>query len=256
MTLPTCDSVATFMALIVARNLENPMIELYTCSTPNGWKASIALEEMAIPYTVHYIDIMAGDQKNPEFLSLNPNGRIPVIVDADEQLTLFESGAIMIHLAEKCGRFLPSDTRGRAEVIQWLMFQMSGIGPMMGQANIFSRYFPEKIPTVIDRFQGEVRRLFGVLDGHLAEHEYLAGDYSIADMANWAWVRIHFWAGIPVDDFPHLIRWLDIIGARPGVQAGVKDDSGTFELLTGQAGDPEETAKAAFKLVETGHKKH
>jgi glutathione S-transferase/GST-like protein len=240
------------------------MIELYTCSTPNGWKASIileeiaALEEIAIPYTVHYVDIMAGDQKKPEFLRLNPNGRIPVIVDTgdgtDEPLTLFESGAIMIYLAEKCGRFLPSDPRGRAEVMQWLMFQMSGIGPMMGQANIFSRYFPEKIPVVIDRFQGEVGRLFGVLDGQLAEHEYLAGDYSIADMANWAWVRIHFWAGVPVDDFPHLKRWLNVIGARPAVQAGVKDDSGNFELLTGQAGDVEALANAAFDLVETGHK--
>ncbi len=234
------------------------MIELYTCSTPNGWKASIALEEMAIPYTVHYIDIMAGDQKQAAFLALNPNGRIPVIVDTgdgtDEPLTLFESGAIMIYLAEKCGRFLPSDPRGRAEVMQWLMFQMSGIGPMMGQANIFSRYFPEKIPTVIDRFQGEVRRLFGVLDGHLAENEYLVGDYSIADMANWAWVRIHFWAGVPVDDFPHLKRWLDVIGERPAVRAGVKDDSGNFELLTGQAGDVEALASAAFDLVEMGHK--
>ena len=134
------------------------------------------------------------------------------------------------------------------------MFQMSGIGPMMGQANIFSRYFTEKIPLVIDRFQGEVRRLFGVLDGHLAEHEYLGGDYSIADMANWAWVSTHFWAGVPVDDFPNLKRWLDVIGMRPAVQAGVKDDSGNFELLTGQAGDAQALASAAFDLVETGHK--
>ena len=232
------------------------MIELYTASTPNGWKASIALEEMAIPYTVHPVDIMTGEQKLPDFLRLNPNGRIPVIVDTDEDITLFESGAIMIHLAEKCGRFLPSDVRGRARVMQWLMFQMSGIGPMMGQANVFSRYFPEKIPTVIDRYQGEVRRLFAVLDGHLAENEYLAGEYSIADMANWAWVRIYFWAGVPVDEFDNLRRWLDAIEARPAVQAGVSvPDREFFELLTGQAGDPEEMAKAAFDLVETGQKR-
>jgi GSH-dependent disulfide-bond oxidoreductase len=231
------------------------MIELYTWSTPNGWKASIALEEMAIPYTVHPVDIMAGAQKQPEYLRLNPNGRIPAIVDTDEDITLFESGAIMIYLAEKTGRFLPQDRRGRAEVLQWLMFQMSGIGPMMGQANIFSRYFPERMPVVIDRFQGEVRRLFGVLEGRLSSHEYLAGEYSIADMANWAWVRIHFWAGVPVDDFPNLKRWLDAIGTRPAIQAGVSVvDKADFELYSGgRTGDPEQAAKNAFKLVETGN---
>lgn len=230
------------------------MIDLYTWSTPNGWKASIALEEMALPYTVHPVDILAGDQKQADFLRLNPNGRIPVIVDRDENITLFESGAIMIYLAETSGRFLAHDKRTRAQVIQWLMFQMGGVGPMMGQANIFSRYFPQKIPAAIERFQGEVRRLFSVLDGHLAESEYLAGDYSIADMANWSWVRIHFWAGVPVDDFPHLSRWLDVIEQRPAVHAGVSvPDRANYDLLTGQGGDPEDAAKDAFALVETGN---
>lgn len=229
------------------------MIELYTWPTPNGWKASIALEEMCIPYTTHPVDIMSGAQKEPEFLRLNPNGRVPAIVDTDENVTLFESGAIMIYLAEKNDLFMPKDVRGRAEVIQWVMFQMSGIGPMMGQANIFSRYFPEKIPAAIERYQSEVHRLFSVLETQLSRHEFLAGDYSIADMANWAWVRIYFWSGVPVDDFPNLQRWLDVIEQRPGVQAGVNlIDRANYDLLTGQSGDPEQVAKEAYDLVTTG----
>ena len=228
------------------------MIELYTWPTPNGWKVHIALEEMGLAFNTHAIDIMSGIQKEAEFLKLNPNGRIPAIVDTDDDLTLFESGAIMIHLAEKSGLFLPSDVRGRAEVIQWVMFQMSAIGPMMGQANIFSRYFPEKIPVVIDRFQGEVLRLFSVLEGQLGENEYLAGDYSIADMANWSWVCINFWSGIPIDEFPNINRWLDAIEERPAVQAGVNlIDRANYDLLTGAGGDPEEVAKEAVQLVET-----
>ena len=228
------------------------MIELHTWPTPNGWKVHIALEEMAIPYNVHAVDIMTNIQKEAEFLSLNPNGRIPVIVDTDEDVTIFESGAIMIHLAEKSGQFLPGDVRGRANVMQWLMFQMSGIGPMMGQANIFSRYFPEKIPAAIDRYQGEVNRLFSVLDKQLADNEFLAGDYSIADMANWSWVCIHFWSGTPVAEFEHLQRWLAAIEQRPATQAGVNVISReNYDLLTGQSGDPEQVAKDAFDLVET-----
>jgi glutathione S-transferase len=231
------------------------MIELYTWPTPNGWKATITLEELSLPYTVHPVDIMAGEQKRPEFLRLNPNGRIPAIIDTDEDLPIFESGAIMIYLAEKSDQLLPRDVRGRAAVMEWLMFQMSGIGPMMGQANIFSRYFPEKIPAAIDRFQSEVRRLFSVLDGQLAGTEYLAGDYSIADIANWSWVCVHFWAGVPVDEFKHLQRWLAAIEARPAVKAGVSIISGdNFELLTGRGGDAETVAQDAFDLVQTGSK--
>ena len=231
------------------------MIELYTWPTPNGWKVSIALEEMGLPYVVHPVDIMASEQKRPEFLRLNPNGRIPVIVDTDEDLTVFESGAILIYLGEKSGQLLPRDVRGRSAAIEWLMFQMSGIGPMMGQSNIFSRYFPEKIPAAIERFQSEVRRLFGVLDGQLATTEYLAGDYSIADIANWSWVCVHFWAGVPVEEFKHLQRWLAAIEARPAVQAGVNVISrDNFELLTGRGGDEETVAKDAFELVQTGSK--
>src|SRR3954470_22528414 len=179
-----------------------PMIDLYTAPTPNGHKASVTLEELGLPYTVHAINLGTNEQKQEWFLKLNPNGRIPVIVDHDapggKDLTVFETGALMIYLAEKTGRLLPSEPQARAEVIQWLMFQMSGIGPMMGQANVFFRYFPEKIQPAIDRYQGESRRLFAVLDGHLRDHEYLAGDYSIADIATWAWVRIHNWSGVSI----------------------------------------------------------
>src|SRR5213594_2732480 len=192
------------------------MIDLYTAPTPNGWKASIALEELAIPYEVHVVNLMAGEQKTPEYLKLNPNGRIPTIVDREEGgFPVFESGAIMICLAEKAGRLLPADRRGRSFAIQWLMFQMGGIGPMLGQANVFYRYFPERIQPAIDRYQHECRRLFEVLDGRLAEHEWLAGDYSIADIANWAWVRTHKWSGVRVEGLEHLSRWMQAMNARP-----------------------------------------
>lgn len=199
------------------------MIELYTASTPNGWKASVALEEMEIPYNVHAINLMDGHQKQPEFLALNPNGRIPAIVDSEnENFAVFESGAIMIYLAEKCGKFLPTDVKGRSQVMQWLMFQMGGVGPMMGQANVFFRYFPEKIQPAIDRYQNEVKRLFTVLNDHLADNEYLAGDYSIADMANWCWVRTYEWSGVEVEDLAHLNRWRGQIEARPLARKGVE----------------------------------
>ena len=219
------------------------MIDLYTSPTPNGYKASIALEEMAIPYTVHTVDISQGEQKKPEFLALNPNGRIPVIVDRDnDDFAVFESGAIMIYLAEMCGQFLPTDRVGRSRVIQWLMFQMAGVGPMMGQANVFYRYFPEKIQPAIDRYQNECRRLFEVLDGHLANHEYLAGDYSIADMANWSWVRTHRWSGASVEGLTHLDRWLHMVGARDAVQRGIKVPFDIASLLS----PDNEDEKAAF----------
>ena len=199
------------------------MIELYTAATPNGWKASVALEEMALEYEVFPTNLMKGEQKQPDFLSMNPNGRIPVIRDRGaDDLVVFKSGAIMIYLAEKCGKFLPTDAKGRANVLQWLMFQMGGVGPMMGQANVFFRYFEEKIPAAIDRYQNEVRRLFEVLDGHLAEREYLAGDYSIADMANWCWVRTYEWSGVSIDGLDHLTRWKNAIEARPAARRGVE----------------------------------
>ena len=193
-------------------------IKLYTAATPNGWKISIALEEMGLPYEVKVIDFGSNEQKSGWYVKLNPNGRIPTL--DDDGFVIFESGAILIYLAEKTGKFLPRDTHGRSRVLQWLMFQMAGIGPMMGQANVFFRYFPEKIQPAIDRYQREVTRLFGVLDRQLASHEYIAGEYSIADMALWPWVSGHDWSGVSVDPFKSLQRWLAQVGARPAVQAG------------------------------------
>ena len=199
------------------------MIDLYTAATPNGWKASIALEELGLPYTVHPIKLGEGEQKKPEYLKLNPNGRIPTIVDRDEgDFVVFESGAILIYLAEKTGQLMPAAVTPRSTVIQWLMFQMGGIGPIQGQANVFFRYFPEQIPAVIQRYQNETKRLYTVLDTRLKDREYLAGDYSIADIAHWSWVRIHGWAGVEVDDLPHLRRWMDTLAARPACQRGVE----------------------------------
>jgi GST-like protein len=193
-------------------------ITLYTAPTPNGWKVSIALEEMGLPYEMRVIDFAKNEQKDDWYVKLNPNGRIPTLVD--DGFALFESGAILIYLAEKTGQFLPSGVRERSRVIQWLMFQMSAVGPMMGQANVFLRYFPEKIQSAIDRYQREVTRLFGILDMQLATHEYIAGDYSIADMALWPWVSGYEWSGVSVDEFAHLKRWLTLVGDRPAVQAG------------------------------------
>ena len=193
-------------------------IKLYTAATPNGWKISIALEEMGLPYEVRVIDFSAMEQKADWYVKLNPNGRIPTL--EDEGFTLFVSGAILIYLAEKTGKFLPKGVQERSRVLQWLMFQMSGIGPMMGQANVFFRYFPEKIQPVIERYQREVTRLFGVLERQLATHEYVAGAYSIADMALWPWVSGHDYSGVSVEEFPSLKRWLALVGARPAVQAG------------------------------------
>ncbi len=199
------------------------MIELYTASTPNGWKASVTLEELGIPYNVHAIELSKQTQKEPWFLAMNPNGRIPVIVDTDnDDFVVFETGAIMVYLAEKTGRLLPSDALGRSRVMQWLMFQMGGVGPMMGQANVFFRYFPEKLPAAIERYQNESRRLFEVLDRRLGESEWLADDFSIADIANWCWVRTYKWSGVSADGLPHLKRWRDAIRSRPACQRGVE----------------------------------
>ncbi len=198
------------------------MIDLYTAGTPNGYKASIALEELELPYTVHPIDLSKLEQKQDWFLKLNPNGRIPAIVDRDnDDHVVFESGAILLYLAERAGRLLPEDPRARSQVIQWLMFQMGGIGPMQGQANVFHRYAPEPIPYATERYQKETRRLYEVLDRRLGGREYLVDDYSIADIASFTWVRVHDWSGVSLDGLDRVERWLARIEARPGVQRGL-----------------------------------
>ena len=196
------------------------MIDLYTAATPNGWKASCTLEEMGLEYQVHPIDLSTGAQKQPDFLKINPNGRIPAIVD--DGFAVFESGAIMLYLAEKTGKLIPADPQGRSEVIQWLMFQMGGVGPMMGQANVFFRYFPEKIQAAIDRYQHESRRLFEVLDGRLKGREYLCDDFSLADIANWCWVRIYEWSGVPVEGLDALQSWIERMEQRPACAKGTQ----------------------------------
>ncbi len=197
-------------------------ITLYTAATPNGHKASILLEELGVPYTVVPIGLMKGDQKKPDYVKLNPNGRIPTIVDHEnDDFAVFESGAILIYLAEKYGKLLPKDVKGRSSVIQWVMFQMGGIGPMQGQANVFFRYLPEKIQIGIDRYQHETKRLYRVLEDRLQGRDYLCDEYSIADIASWPWVKIHKWAGVEVDDLPNVQAWLKRIGERPAVQRGV-----------------------------------
>ncbi|MGE6762985.1 glutathione S-transferase family protein [Corallococcus interemptor] len=219
------------------------MIDLYTWNTPNGHKVSVALEELGLPYTVHALDISTGVQKQPAFLAINPNGRIPAIVDrAEGDFAVFESGAILLYLAEKTGRLMPTDAKGRSLVTQWLMFQMAGVGPMQGQANVFFRYFPEKLQPAIDRYQNETRRLYTVLESRLKDHEYLAGDYSIADIANWAWVRIHDWAGVSVDGLPGVQRWLAAIEQRPAAQRGLK-------VPAPREQDPSKTEEDAIKHV-------
>lgn len=221
------------------------MIDLYTAATPNGWKASIMLEEIGLPYEVRHIHLDKLEQKEEGYLRLNPNGRIPTIVDRDEgDFAVFESGAILIYLAEKTGKLLPSDRQGRSTVIQWLMFQMAGIGPMQGQANVFFRYAPEKIDYAIERYQKETKRLYQVLDTRLRDHEFLAGSYSIADIATWPWVQLHAWAGVDTDDLPHLERWIAAVGSRPTVQRGLAVPQGS-----GRIPDPEEVKKMAAKIL-------
>ena len=202
------------------------MITLHTAQTPHGWKASIALEELGVPYEVQAIDLAGSEQKQDWFLAINPNGRIPAIVDhaplgGGEPLAVFESGAILLYLAEKTGQLMPTDARGRSVAIQWLMFQIGGVGPMMGQANVFHRYAPEKLPWAIERYQREGRRLLEVLDRRLSQSEWLAGDsYTVADIATWSWTHTHRWSGIDVTGLDHLERWHDVIAARPAVVRG------------------------------------
>ena len=226
------------------------MIDLYTAATPNGHKVSIALEELGLPYELKVLDLAAGDQKRPDYLAICPNGRIPAIVDHDEGgFAVFESGAILVYLAEKTGQLMPKDVKGRSLVMQWLMFQIGGIGPMMGQANVFYRYFPQKIQPAIDRYQAEGRRLFEVLDGRLKDHEWLAGDYSIADIANWAWVRTHRWSGISIDGLEHLRRWRDAIRARPAVQRGLERPAAKVDLTRDGDDAAERFSREARSMV-------
>ncbi len=202
------------------------MIDLYSWPTPNGHKVHIALEELGLPYTVHAIDIGQGGQFTPEFLAINPNHRIPAIVDEDGPggaLTLFESGAILIYLAEKTGQLIPKDAAGRYTCLQWLMFQMGGVGPMFGQANHFANYAPEKIPYAIERYRNEAARLTRVLQKRLGQAAFLAGtEYSIADIATFPWVRSATSTGaLSLDETPDVRRWLDTIAARPAVERGL-----------------------------------
>jgi glutathione S-transferase len=219
------------------------MIDLYTASTPNGWKASVALEELGLPYEVHAINLSKLEQKQDWFLKINPNGRIPAIVDRDEDnFAVFESGAILIYLAEKTGRLLPADKKGRSRAIQWLMFQMGGLGPMMGQANVFFRYWHETYQPAITRYQNESRRLLGVLDGRLRQSEWLAGsEYTIADIANWCWARTHEWSGVSVEGLDGLNRWMAAIASRPAAQRGIKVPHDTESVRS----DPEKARRMA-----------
>jgi GST-like protein len=197
------------------------MIDLYTFTTPNGRKASIILEEVELPYNVHKIDITKNEQFTPEFVAINPNSKIPAIVDRDTGITVFESGAILIYLAEKTGKLLPTNDKERFQVLSWLMLQMGSVGPMFGQLNHFKKFAPEKIPYAIERYEKETLRLYSVLDTQLAEREYLCGDYSIADIATYPWVAIYEFQGLTLDNHPNLKRWVETMQQRPAVQRGM-----------------------------------
>lgn len=225
------------------------MIKLYTAPTPNGHKISCLLEALQIDYEAILVNLSEGEQFKPDFLKISPNGRIPAIVDTENDLSIFESGAIMIYLADKAGKLIPQDTAKRYKVMEWLMFQMGGIGPMMGQANVFYRYFPEKLQPAIDRYQNEGRRLFEVLDKQLKDNEWLAGDYSIADIANWCWVRTHKWSGISTDGLENLERWKNAMYEQPGMQAGIKVPVKVENLLKSEK-DTKAFAKDAAKMVQ------
>nr|WP_321525342.1 glutathione S-transferase N-terminal domain-containing protein [uncultured Cohaesibacter sp.] len=212
-------------------------IDLYYWPTPNGWKITILLEELGVPYNLHYINIGAGDQFKPEFLAVSPNNKMPAIVDPEgpggAPISVFESGAILLYLARKFGRFLPQDERGRVEVEQWLMWQMGGFGPMLGQNHHFAVYAPEKIEYAIKRYRDETHRLYGVLNKALAGRDYVAGDYSIADMAIVGWVVPHERQAIDLEEFPNVKRWFEVLKAREAVATGLaigKDERARFDL--------------------------
>jgi GST-like protein len=201
------------------------MIDLYTWTTPNGRKVSIMLEEIALPYRVHPINIGQNDQFKPDYLRINPNGKIPAIVDPDgpdgKPIAMMESGAILVYLAGKTGKLLPQSIRGRYETLQWLMFQMGGVGPMFGQVHHFLRAAKEPVPYAIERYTKETRRLYGVLNDRLKGHAYLSDEYSIADIATYPWVSRYEWHKVDLNDFPHVKRWFDALSARPAVQRGM-----------------------------------
>jgi GST-like protein len=213
------------LGAILSQLKDEFMIDVYTWPTPNGHKIHIMLEEVGLPHTIHAIDIGAGDQFKPDFLAISPNNRIPAIIDQDgpggTPIGLFESGAILIYLADKAGQLLPAEPRARYDTLQWLMFQMGGVGPMLGQAHHFRNYAPEQIEYAVNRYTNEAGRLYRVIDKQLADREYLAGDYSIADIATFPWLRSHENQGQDLDDYPNLKRWFETIAARPAVERGV-----------------------------------
>jgi GST-like protein len=202
------------------------MIDLYTWSTPNGRKVSIMLEEIALPYRAHAVNIGKGEQFKPEFVAINPNSKIPAIVDSEgpdgKPMSLMESGAILVYLAGKTGKLLPESVRGRYDALQWLMFQMGGVGPMFGQVHHFLRAAKQMVPYGIERYTTETRRLYGVLDAQLARREYLADEYSIADIATYPWVARYEWHKTRLEDYPNVLRWYDAISQRPAVQRGMR----------------------------------
>ncbi|MCP4010777.1 MAG: glutathione S-transferase [Proteobacteria bacterium] len=202
------------------------MIDLYTFATPNGRKVSIMLEELGLPYTVHLVDISDDHQFREEFLKISPNNKIPAIVDHENGISLMESGAILLYLAEKTGQLMPKDETGRWQVIQWLMFQMGGLGPMLGQVHHFLRFNPGISEYAEQRYRNEALRMLGVMDRQLGKHDYLAGEYSIADIAAWPWVSRFEWQQIDLNDFPNVKRWYLDIAARPAVQRGYKVPTG------------------------------
>ena len=222
------------------------MIELYTAPTPNGHKVSCTLEALGMDYKAILVNLSEGEQKKPDFLKISPNGRIPAIVDTSNNLSIFESGAIMIYLADKANKLISTNPEKRAKVLEWLMFQMGGIGPMMGQANVFFRYFPEKIQPAIDRYQNESRRLFEVLDTHLKDNEWLADEYSIADIANWCWVRTYKWSGVNIDGLEGVKRWMQMMEDRPACKKGVAVPIDIMELMRNM--------KQSKDLTNTGSK--
>ena len=224
------------------------MIELYTAPTPNGHKISIALEEMDLEYEVKPVDLSKGEQKTDEFLAICPNGRIPAIVDTNKNnFSVFESGAILLYLAEiSGGKFLPEDSQRRSEVIQWLMFQMGGVGPMQGQANVFFRYFPEKIQAAIDRYQNETKRLYTVLDTQLEGKDFICNELTIADFATFPWVNIHEWSGVEIGDLKNLTAWVKRCRERPGFKAGLAVPIRLNPADT----DPEEVKKATQNIIQ------
>jgi len=236
------------------KNSDAGMIEVYSWATPNGHKVHIMLEECGLPYRVHPINIGAGDQFDPEFLAISPNNKIPAIVDPNgpdgAPISLFESGAILLYLASKTGKLLPDDTRARFKVLEWLMFQMGGVGPMLGQAHHFRLYAPEKLDYAINRYTNEAKRLYGVMDKQLGSRKYIAGDaYSIADIAIFPWLRSWKNQGIDWADYPHLKGWFDEIAARPAVQRGV-------EVLAGQRKPLQDDKAREMLFGSTQYRRH